>query len=194
MNIVEPCCAHKQLPRLLVNSKDRPAFFATYGDVTFRKFYNSLAQFVPSPCVMFLTIHEPDINIYRLLHQCFERKWITHLILTTNKDCTEALRRELAPYTNNISHTASPLISYHSESMLLASVLCDSSQGKSASLYLQGPMFLAPREQYTTYTLWLTAPVTDASASGIKELISPILSRHRIKPLLSPLPKELLAK
>lgn len=184
--IIEPCCANKQLPRLLTGIRNNSVTFQTHGDVLFERLYKAIACFVTDPCVMVLTINDCDTMTYRLLRQCFDREWISHLIIATHTDNSIAIRRELAPYLDRISHTASTLIGYHSEQMLL--------YGKSQQLLLQGPLLLVQRPQLTQYSLAFRnradSPHKGGDAEGrgglswFIEAVAPVLARHRVKPLI----------
>lgn len=85
MNIIEPCCAERQLPALLREQKGRAVLFQTYGDVTFDKILNSVSSMAGNDhLTMTLCCREMTDKMQRTLKRYQEREWITTLRVLTN--------------------------------------------------------------------------------------------------------------
>ena len=85
MNIIEPCCAERQLPALLREQKGRAVLFQTYGDVTFDKILNSVSSMAGNDhLTMTLCCREMTDKMQRTLKRYQEREWITTLRLLTD--------------------------------------------------------------------------------------------------------------
>lgn len=84
-NIIEPCCAERQLPALLREQKGRAVLFQTYGDVTFDNLLRSVSSMAgDNHLTMTLAVNEVTDKMQRTLDRYQEREWITTLHLLTN--------------------------------------------------------------------------------------------------------------
>lgn len=130
---VQPCCADKVLPKALIQASYRMLTFYTRSDVTTERFYRAVAHLVGEQAVMVLTQPRLTIESAGLLHQCFERKWISRLILSTAEDQKPLVERYLSAYSAHILYASSPNVTYVSSHMVLFTSEC--------ALTLSGPLF-----------------------------------------------------
>jgi hypothetical protein len=85
MNIIEPCCAERQLPQLLREQKGRAVLFQTYGDVTFENILHSVSCMAGNDhLTMTLACGEVTQKMQRTLQRYQDRQWITTLHLLTD--------------------------------------------------------------------------------------------------------------
>ena len=130
---IPPCCVDKKLPKAVNQAPHRQLTFYTHGDVTVEKFYKAVSYLVVDSHVMVLTMPSPKQETFALLQQCFEREWITHLVLSTYRSCDTLIAKYLGDYTNRIIYTQSDDVSDLSSHMVL--------YNKDSALTLSGPMF-----------------------------------------------------
>ena len=77
-NIIEPCCAERDLPALLREQKGRAVMFQTYGDVTFEIMMKSVASMAGNDhLTVTLAVEEVTDRIRRTLRRYEEREWFT---------------------------------------------------------------------------------------------------------------------
>lgn len=85
IDIIEPCCAERQLPALLREQKGRAALFQTYGDVTFGKLLKSVSCMAGDDhLTMTLAVREVTGKMRRTLQDYQNRQWITTLRVLTD--------------------------------------------------------------------------------------------------------------
>ena len=94
MAYIEPCCAERQLPRLL--KEQGMAFFQTSGDVTVRHLMKSVGCMVKNGCTMWLMAASVDVELLRVIRHWQERGWVARVRLMTREDCEAAVAGELA--------------------------------------------------------------------------------------------------
>ena len=95
---IPPCCVDKKLPKAVMQAPRRALSFFTHGDVLVDKFFHAIGYMVDTTpnrttknhfCVMVLamTVSRTSATGYIInyLQICFERGWITHLVLSTDK-------------------------------------------------------------------------------------------------------------
>ena len=134
---IPPCCVDKKLPKAVNQAPHRQLTFYTHGDVTAEKFYKAVSHLVIDSHVMVLTMPSPKQEIFVFLQQCFERGWITRLVLSTNRSCDTLLAKSLGDYTDRIIYAQSDDVSNLSSHMVL--------YNKDRALTLSGPMFDRPQ-------------------------------------------------
>ena len=94
MSYIEPCCAERQLPQLLRESKGM-AFFQTSGDVTVDKMMRAVGCMVGQPCEMWFVAHEVSVEILRMIRYWLQRGWLNGVRIMTQVDCGEMVDAEL---------------------------------------------------------------------------------------------------
>ena len=134
---IPPCCVDKKLPKAVNQAPHRQLTFYTHGDVTVEKFYKAVSHLVIDPHVMVLTMPSPKHETFAFLQQCFERGWITRLVLSTNRSCDTLLAKSLGDYTDRIIYAQNDDVSNLSSHMVL--------YNKDRALTLSGPMFDRPQ-------------------------------------------------
>ena len=91
-NIIERCCAERQLPALLREQKGRAVLFQTYGDVTFENILRSVSCMAGNDhLTMTLAVREVTDKMQRILRHYQEREWITNLRLLISDTEGEAI-------------------------------------------------------------------------------------------------------
>lgn len=85
---IPPCCVDKKLPKAVFQAPQRMLTFYTHGDVTMEKFYRAVSHLLVDAHVMVLSMPVVSFENFSFLQQCFERGWITHLILSTCRNVT----------------------------------------------------------------------------------------------------------
>lgn len=142
---IPPCCVDKKLPKALMQAPMRALTFFTHGDVTVEKFYKAVSHLVIDSHVMVLTMPSPKQETFALLQQCFERRWITHLVLSTYRSCDTLMAKYLGDYTERIIYAQSDDVSDLSSHMVL--------YNKDRALTLNGPMYnQLAKPELTSYT------------------------------------------
>lgn len=104
---IPPCCVDKKLPQAVTQAPQRMLVFYTHGDVTMEKFYRAISYLVIDAHVMALSMPTANSESLVFLQQCFERRWITHLILTTANDCSKMVDKYLSDYKEKVLYTQS---------------------------------------------------------------------------------------
>ena len=176
---IPPCCVDKKLPKAVNQAPHRQLAFYTHGDVTVEKFYKAVSYLMIGSHVMALTMPSPKQETFALLQQCFERGWITRLVLSTNRSCDTLLAKCLGDYTDRIIYAQSDDVSDLSSHMVL--------YNKDRALTLSGPMY--DRRQtdvrLAAYTLVLhlshTLNTTADWGNPIRNILFPDVLRLRQK-------------
>ena len=144
---IPPCCVDKKLPKAVNQAPHRQLTFYTHGDVTAEKFYKAVSYLMIGSHVMVLTMPSPKQETFVFLQQCFEREWITHLVLSTYRSCDTLMAKYLGDYTERIIYAQSDDVSELSSHMVL--------YNKDRALTLNGPMLDRPQTEkaLVSYTL-----------------------------------------
>ena len=174
-----PCCVDKKLPKAVNQAPHRQLTFYTHGDVTVEKFYKAVSYLVIGSHVMVLTMPSPKQETFVFLQQCFEREWITHLVLSTCRPCDTLIAKYLSDYADRIIYAQSDDVSDLSSHLVL--------YNKNRALTLSGPMY--DRRQMdvrlSAYTLVLhlshTLNTTADWGNPICNILFPDVLRHRKK-------------
>lgn len=130
---IPPCCVDNKLPKAVNQAPHRQLTFYTHGDVTVEKFYKAVSHLVIDSHVMVLTMPLPKQETFMFLEQCFERGWITHLVLSTYRSCDSLITKHLGDYADHIIFAQSDDVSDLSSHMVL--------YNKDRALTLSGPMY-----------------------------------------------------
>lgn len=134
---IPPCCVDNKLPKAVNQAPHRQLTFYTHGDVTVEKFYKAVSHLVIDSHVMVLTMPSPKQETFMFLEQCFERGWITHLVLSTYRSCDSLIAKHLGDYADRIIFAQSDDVSDLSSHMVL--------YNKDRALTLSGPMYDSPQ-------------------------------------------------
>lgn len=176
---IPPCCVDKKLPKAVSQAPHRQLTFYTHGDVTVEKFYKAVSHLVIDSHVMVLTMPLPRQEIFALLRQCFERGWITRLVLSTYRSCDTLLAKYLGDYIDRIIYAQSDDVSELSSHMVL--------YNKDRALTLSGPMYDRPQTdvRLAAYTLVfypsLLLNTTAEWGNALRNILFPDVLRHRKK-------------
>lgn len=134
---IPPCCVDNKLPKAVNQAPHRQLTFYTHGDVTVEKFYKAVSHLVIDSHVMVLTMPLPKQETFMFLEQCFERGWITHLVLSTYRSCDSLIAKHLGDYADRIIFAQSDDVSDLSSHMVL--------YNRDRALTLSGPMYDRPQ-------------------------------------------------
>lgn len=149
---IPPCCVDKKLPKAVGEAPRRTLTFYTHGDVTMEKFFRAIGYMMddaPSHkenyLVMVLAMPAilPETAVF--LQQCFERKWITHLVLTTKFHAENLIEIHLAEYKDKILYACNQDVSQLTAHMVLYK--------KDKALILSGPMLEKMSGKTSAYLL-----------------------------------------
>lgn len=174
-----PCCVDKKLPKAVNQAPHRQLTFYTHGDVTVEKFYKAVSHLVIDSHVMVLTMPSPKQEIFVFLQQCFERGWITRLVLSTNRSCETLIAKHLSDYADRIIYAQSDDVSNLSSHMVL--------YNKDRALTLSGPMYDRPQTdvRLAAYTLvFYPSLLLNSTAdwgNALRNILFPDVLRHRKK-------------
>ena len=174
-----PCCVDKKLPKAVNQAPHRQLTFYTHGDVTVEKFYKAVSYLVIDTHVLVLTMPSPKQETFALLQQCFERGWITHLVLSTYRSCDSLMAKYLGDCTDRIIHAQSDDVSDLSSHMVL--------YNNDSALTLSGPMYDRPQMEVrlAAYNLVLypshVLSTTADWGNPIRNILFPDVLRHRKK-------------
>ena len=176
---IPPCCVDKKLPKAVSQAPHRQLTFYTHGDVTVEKFYKAMSYLLIDAHVMVLTMPSPRQESFALLRQCFERGWITRLVLSTYRSCDTLIDKYLGDYIDRIIYAQSNDVSELSSHMVL--------YNKDRALTLSGPMYDRPQTgvRLAAYTLvFYSSHILSSSddwGNPIRNILFPDVLRHRKK-------------
>ena len=174
-----PCCVDKKLPKAVNQAPHRQLTFYTHGDVTVEKFYKAVSYLVIDTHVLVLTMPSPKQETFALLQQCFERGWITHLVLSTYRSCDSLMAQYLGDCTDRIIYAQSDDVSDLSSHMVL--------YNNDSALTLSGPMYDRPHMEVrlAAYNLVLypshVLSTTADWGNPIRNILFTDVLRHRKK-------------
>ena len=176
---IPPCCVDKKLPKAVNQAPHRQLTFYTHGDVTVEKFYKAVSHLVIDSHVMVLTMPSPKHETFAFLQQCFERGWITRLVLSTNRSYDTLLAKCLGDYTDRIIYAQNDDVSNLSSHMVL--------YNKDRALTLSGPMFDRPQMdvRLAAYTIvFYPSHLLNSTAdwgNSLRNILFPDVLRQRKK-------------
>ena len=176
---IPPCCVGKKLPKAVNQAPHRQLTFYTHGDVTAEKFYKAVSHLVIDSHVMVLTMPSPNQETFIFLEQCFEREWITHLVLSTCRPCDTLISKYLSDYADRIIYAQSDDVSNLSSHMVL--------YNKDRALTLSGPLFNRPQMdvRLAAYTIvFYPSHLLNSTAdwgNPIRNILFPDVLRQRKK-------------
>lgn len=174
---IPPCCVDKKLPQAVTQAPQRMLVFYTHGDVTMEKFYRAISFLVIDAHVMALSMPNVNSDSFVFLQQCFERRWITHLILTTANDCSKMVDKYLSDYKDKVLYTqskdvtdvASHMVLYNYErAVVLTGLMTD--RPYTANLVSYTLTFYPNFSLFSTKSDW---------SHPIRNVLFPDILRHR---------------
>lgn len=174
---IPPCCVDKKLPQAVTKAPQRMLVFYTHGDVTMEKFYRAISFLVIDAHVMALSMPNVNSDSFVFLQQCFERRWITHLILTTANDCSKMVDKYLSDYKDKVLYTqskdvtdvASHMVLYNYErAVVLTGLMTD--RPYTANLVSYTLTFYPNFSLFSTKSDW---------SHPIRNVLFPDILRHR---------------
>ena len=178
LHFIPPCCIDNKLPRAIKQARHGILSFYTHGDVTFEKFYRAVSYLVPDSPVLVLSMPTVKATTINLLEQCFDRGWISDLILSTYDDITSIIDSRFRPYRSHIAYTHSKAIGQVDAHFALYT--------NQSALTISGPMFNSASQSVTlaAYTLFYHPDYSDFSkldcGSNLMNVIVPDIMRHRL--------------
>ena len=164
---IPPCCVDRKLPKAVGEAPRRTLTFYTHGDVTMEKFFRAIGFLVDDApnhkktyTVMVLAMPQilPETAVF--LQQCFEREWITHLVLTTSKNAESLMDIHLAEYkdrllyarSQDVSNVASHMVLYKKDkALILSGPMLEKMSGKTSAYSLQ---FLPDQANWLNALTW----------------------------------------
>lgn len=113
MSMIEPCCCHNQLPKLLRDHCNRLCVFQTSGDVTFGKFNFAVAFMAGHEQERVLMLPVADAMLLREVRHDVAKGWAKSYTLLVGKDCgmsDEAIAVELGDAVSKVSVIRDPMV------------------------------------------------------------------------------------
>ena len=186
MAYIEPCCAERQLPALIRESRGL-CFFQTAGDVTIEKLFQATASLVSNdPKAMLLVVPEADLQLLRFLAYAFRRSWLRALLLLTQTAQKELVETELQPYLPAVHYAADQMVLdglcvIVNEELRMKNEELAGAQGgeKRKALILQGPILSQPDPSLCQYVACLTT-----SNDTVRQATDAAVAKLRLKPLI----------
>ena len=188
MAYIEPCCAERQLPALIRESRGL-CFFQTAGDVTIEKLFQATASLVSNdPKAMLLVVPEADLQLLRFLAYAFRRSWLRALLLLTQTAQRELVETELQPYLPAVHYAADPMVLdglcvvVNEELRMKNEELAGAQGGNSQlnkALILQGPVLSHTDPSVCQYVACLTT-----SNDTVRQATDAAVAKLRLKPLI----------
>lgn len=174
---IPPCCVDKKLPKAIMQAPRSSLVFYTHGDVTMEKFYRAVSYLVIDPHVMVLSMPVLQMEVAAFLQQCFEREWITDLVLSTRNSANDMVERFLAPYAEHVCYTHSKDVSDITAHLVLYT--------PHQALIIQGPMYGRMADcSLAAYTAFFIPAYTLSLSSldwgnPLRNVLLPDVLRHR---------------
>ena len=186
---IPPCCVDKKLPKAVMQAPRRALSFYTHGDVLVDKFFHAVGCMADTNpvrgtknhfCVMVLAMTVSRTSstgyIINYLKTCFEREWITHLVLSTDKSVEDWLDIHLQEYKDRILYVNHKDVTVQTSHMVL--------YNEEKAFTLAGPMLDTPTGKLSYYSMVLYpnySSCNDASdwSNPLKNILFPDILRHR---------------
>lgn len=142
---IPPCCVDKKLPNAIIQAPHRALSFYTHGDVTMEKFYRAVSFLVADPHVMVVSMPVVFSETMAFLAQCFDRGWITDLVLSTQRPVGSLIERYLSGHRDHVLYVSSDDVTHAAAHMVLYS--------RRQALTIAGPMFSRANSVLSAYTM-----------------------------------------
>lgn len=183
-----PCCIDRKLPIAVMQAPRRALTFYTQGDVIVEKFFHAAACLIDdinphhkqNYCVMVLssTVSRTSATgaMIVYLRTCFERGWITHLVLSTDKSVEDWLDIHMQEYRSRILYLHHKDVTPQASHMVLYNAY--------KAFTLTGPMLDTVSSKLSSYTMCLYPDQSGWSNSGdwtnpLRNACMPDVLRHR---------------
>lgn len=188
---IPPCCVDKKMPQAVMQAPRRALSFYTQGDVRMDQFFHAigyLADTTPNRvtenhfCMMVLamTVSRTSATGYitHYLQTCFERGWITHLVLSTDKSVEDWLNVHLQEYKDRILYVHHKDVTAQTSHMVL--------YNEEKAFTLSGPMLDTPTGKLSHYSMVLYPDYSACDNSSdwtnpLRNVCFPDVLRHRQK-------------
>lgn len=175
---IPPCCVDKKLPKAVMQAPQRMLTFYTHGDVTMEKFYRAISHLLIDKHVMVLSMPLVTNETASFLSLCFERGWISRLVLSVQTDATKVLGKYLSDYRHMILYVESHDVTSLSSHMVL--------YNRDRALVLNGPMYDRPKLDARLVCYSLTFYPSHSISSSkqdwgnpLRNALFPDVMRHR---------------
>ena len=142
---IPPCCVDKKLPQAITQAPHRALSFYTHGDVTMEKFYRAASFLINDPHTLVVAMPIVFSETMSFFQQCFERGWITNLVLSTQRPADSLVERYLSGYRNHVLYVSSDDVTHNASHMVLYS--------HHQALILTGPMYSRVNSVLSAYTM-----------------------------------------
>lgn len=188
---IPPCCVDRKLPQAVMQAPRRALSFYTHGDVLVDKFFHAIGYLADTTphrvttnhfCMMVLamTVSRTSATGYitHYLQTCFERRWITHLVLSTDKNVEDWMNVHLQEYKDRILYVHHKDVTAQTSHM----VLCN----EEKAFTLAGPMLDTPTSRLSHYAMVLYPDYSACDncsdwTNPLKNVCFPDVLRHRQK-------------
>ena len=174
---IPPCCINKKLPKALTQAPHRMLTFYTHGDITMEKFYRAVSYLLIDNHSMVLSMPVCSTDTFAFLAQCFEREWITSLVLSVRRDCTNMIDKYLAEYKSRVLYVCTKDVSEVASHMVL--------YNDDRALYISGPMYEQPHQNaMSAYNIMFIPNYVYFSndldfGNPLRNILFPDMLRHR---------------
>ena len=186
---IPPCCVDKKLPKAVMQAPRRALSFYTHGDVLVDKFFHAVGCMADTNpvrgtknhfCVMVLAMTVSRTSstgyIINYLKTCFEREWITHLVLSTDKSVEDWIDIHMQEYKDRILYVNHKDVTAQNSHMVL--------YNEEKAFTVAGPMLDTPTGKLSYYSMVLYpnySTCNDASdwSNPLKNILFPDILRHR---------------
>lgn len=174
---IPPCCVDKKLPRAVMQAPHRALTFYTHGDVTMEQLYRAVSYLLDDRHVMVLTMPVVTSETAYFLSQCFERKWISHLILSSRTDSEQLIGRYLPEYRSRILFARGGNVTELSSHLVLYT--------PERAVVINGPMYEQPQRLSLVSYSMVYYPILSLSTSeqdwgnSLRNVLFPDVLRHR---------------
>ena len=174
---IPPCCVDKKLPRAVMQAPHRALTFYTHGDVTMEQFYRAVSYLLDGRHVMVLAMPVVTSETAYFLSQCFERKWISHLVLSSRTDALPAIERYMPEYRGRILYARSGNVTELASHMVLYT--------DERAVVINGPMYEQPQRLSLVSYSMVYYPILSLSTSeqdwgnSLRNALFPDALRHR---------------
>lgn len=176
LHFIQPCCVNSKLPIGIDQARGIFSFY-THCDVPMEKFHRAISYKVGEPHVMVLTMVNITKETLQYLEQCFERNWISDLILSTASDKTSLVSKYFLAYQSHVRYAVSESTVTHATSHMVL-------YNDDKALTLAGPMYnVAGTDALAAYTVMVHNHyglfTSKECGNPLLNILLPDVMRHR---------------
>lgn len=171
MPYIEPCCANRQLPKLLREHENKILTFQTSGDVTVMKLMDAIGYMAGDTHEMILMMPTVDVQVLRHLRWFVSRGWTTKATLLLNDACGMTDEEIIA----EIVDTGGKVLVVY-DRMVCSGLL--EMQGKDGTVIVQGDMLMSVRAGLRLYSAYF-----GSDGEKVKMMDGAVRSRLKVKRL-----------